>query len=168
MQSWISMFLPIMLILTFIGQPIAVGGYSMAPTLVDGDQMIVRSIFYTPRRGDAIVFVRHDLLDGEQLVKRVIAVAGDVVDINTATGTVYVNGLALDEPYASEPISQAGNISYPHTVPPGYVFVLGDNRSPFGSLDSRDASLGLVDEREILGRVVAVSLPLNRARLFLR
>jgi len=165
-ESLVTMLLLVIFVLTFVGQSIPVSGYSMSPTLRDGDQMIVRNILYTPRRGDMIVFARHDLLDGAPLVKRVIAVAGDVVDINTETGTVYVNGLALEEPYASEPTSQAGNIVYPHTVLPGYVFVLGDNRSPFGSLDSRHTSLGLVDEREILGQVAAIRRPLDRAKWF--
>jgi len=167
MQSMVMMFLPVLFLATFIGTPLAVAGGSMSPTLHDGEYMIVRSVFYSPERGDMIVFARDDFLDGRALVKRVIAVAGDLVHINTETNTVYVNGIALDEPYISEPTSQAGDMNYPHMVPWGYVFVLGDNRSPNGSLDSRSASLGLVDEREIIGQVVAVVLPLGRARLFL-
>ncbi|MCL2563228.1 MAG: signal peptidase I [Oscillospiraceae bacterium] len=168
MKSAVSIFLAFVLVLALGAQPIAVIGDSMNPTLLDGDQVIVRSIFYTPRRGDVIVFVRYAVQDGTPLVKRVIALAGDVVDINAATGTVYVNGTAIDEPYSSEHTTQAGNISYPFTVPPGYVFVLGDNRSPYGSLDSRHTMLGPVDEREIVGGVIAVASPLERARLMVR
>ncbi|MCL2367545.1 MAG: signal peptidase I [Oscillospiraceae bacterium] len=163
MRSVVTVFLPFLFILTFMGQTRAVEGVSMEPTLVAGEQMIIRSILYTPARGDVIILARHDLEDGAALVKRVIALAGDVVDIDTGTGTVYVNGLALDEPYTSGPTTFAGNITYPYTVPPGRIFVIGDNRG--NSLDSRSSRLGSVDEREIIGQVVAVILPLNRARL---
>ena len=168
MRSFVTIILPILFLLNFVGQSIPVQGTSMMPSFRDGDQMIVRSIFYEPQRGDVVTFARQDFLDGAILVKRVIALAGDVVDINAATGTVYVNGIVLDEPYASGPTEQAGNISYPFTVPPGHVFVLGDNRSWNGSLDSRHADAGPIDERELLGRVVAVVFPLDRLELFPR
>jgi len=168
LQSFVGILLPIILLLTFVGHTIEVRGNSMMPTFLDSEQVIVRSIFYTPRRGDVIVFSRYDILDGANLVKRVIALAGDVVDINTVTGVVYVNGVALDEPYTEEPTNQAGNVSFPYTVPHGHIFVLGDNRSRNGSLDSRHTELGSVDEREIFGHIVAVVLPLDQARLISR
>jgi len=165
MQSFVMMFLPLLFLVTFVGNTIPVYGYSMAPTLDHGERMLVRSAFYTPQRGDVIVFVRHDFADGTPLVKRVIALAGDVVDINPETGIVYLNGEPLDEPYISELIrrDRIGNIAYPHTVPEGHVFVIGDYRN--NSLDSRSTIIGPVDEREIIGRAVAVILPLDRIRL---
>ena len=166
MQSVVMVFLAILALLTFGGQTIGVLGDSMLPTLAEDDRMIVRSIFYTPREGDIIVFSRHDFADGAALVKRVIALAGDVVDIDTTSGLVYVNGIPLQEPYTSGPVHVTGTIQYPFTVPEGHVFAIGDNRN--ASTDSRHIEIGAVDEREIIGQVMAVILPFDRARLFLR
>ena len=163
MQSIVVMFLPIIFLLTFVGQTMGVQMESMSPTLHDGDRMIVRSIFYTPRRGDVIVFSLHDFRDGDALVKRVIGLGGDVIEINGDTGVVYVNGEPLTEPYISGPTHMTGNIDYPFTVPDGHVFVLGDNRRR--SEDSRHRSIGTVDEREIIGQVMAVLMPFSRIGL---
>jgi len=165
MQSVVMIFLPAILLLTFVGQTIPVYGRSMSPTLLHGERMLVRSIFYTPQRGDIVIFSRHDIHNGTPLVKRVIGLAGDEVNVNPETGLVYLNGEALDEPYISERIrsDRIGNITYPHTVPEGHVFVIGDYRND--SLDSRSSRIGPVDEREILGRAVAILLPLSRAGL---
>jgi len=163
MQSIVMVFLPIIFLLTFVGRTMAVQEISMTPTLLDGDRMIVRSILYTPQRGDVVIFSRYDFSDGAALVKRIIGLAGDVIDVNPETGFVYLNGEPLYEPYANEPIRRVGmrDISFPHTVPEGHVFVIGDNRNH--STDSRDSDIGPVDEREIIGQVVAIILPLNRA-----
>ena len=160
MQSIVMMLLAVTLLVTFAGTSIAVQGPSMAPTLQEGDQMIVRTIFYTPRRGDVIVFAQQNFQDGAGIVKRVIALAGDVVDLNIETGVVYVNGVALDEPYTSGPTNRAGDIGFPFTVPVGHVFVIGDNRN--NSMDSRNREIGPVDEREIIGQAVAVITPFDR------
>jgi signal peptidase I len=165
MQSIVLTFLVFLFVLTFFGRIIGVQQDSMTPTLLDGDRMIVRSILYTPRQGDIIIFSKQGFEDGAALVKRVIALSGDVVDINTETGLVYVNGLPLDEPYTNGPTNMAGDIEYPFTVPEGQVFVIGDNRNL--SRDSRHMEIGPVDEREVIGQVIAVILPLNRLELFL-
>jgi len=164
MQSIVFASLAALLLVTFVGQRIEVQMWSMTPTLLEGDSMVVRRVLYTPARGDIIVFVRHDFEDGAALAKRVVALGGDVVDINTDTGLVYVNGAALDEPYVYEPTHRAGDILYPYTVPEGHIFVLGDNRN--NSMDSRHTEIGAVDEREIIGQVVAVMLPFHRIGLF--
>jgi len=164
MQSIVTVFIVVVFLLTFAGRTMGVHGHSMMPTLQEGDRMVVRSAFYTPARGDIIVFARHDFEDGAALVKRVIALEGDVVDIDTTTGVIYLNGVALDEPYAYEPVFAAGDVTYPFVVPPGHVFAVGDNRNR--SLDSRHSEIGAVDEREIIGQLVAVMMPFNRAQLF--
>ena len=166
MQSIVFTFLLVLCLLTFVGGPIGVQQQSMMPTLHDGDRMIVRSLFYTPDYGDIIIFSRRDFEGGQAVVKRVIGLAGDVIDINGETGTVYRNGEALQEHFTNTPTNMVGTVSYPFFVPEGHVFVLGDNRN--GSMDSRHIEIGAVDEREILGRVVGVVLPFNRARLFWR
>ena len=163
-QSLVTMLLAAICLLTFVGNNIGVQGASMEPTLAHGDQMVVRRILYTPERGDMIVFSKQAFRDGAAIVKRVIALEGDVVDIDPIAGVVYVNGAALYEPYTMEPTYFMGDISYPFTVPPGQIFVIGDNRNNSG--DSRSSGHGTVDEREIIGQVVAVILPLNRAGFF--
>ena len=138
------------------------GGLTIALALLDGEWTLVRSMFYTPRRGDVIVFSRHDFADGTPLLKRVIGLPGDVVDVNPETGLVYLNGEALGEPYISELIrsDRIGDIAYPHIVPEGHVFVIGDYRN--NSADSRSGRIGPVDEREILDQAVAILRPLAR------
>ncbi|MCL2564126.1 MAG: signal peptidase I [Oscillospiraceae bacterium] len=164
MQSIVMVFLAVIFLLTFVGQTMAVQQESMTPTLLEGDRMIVRSIFYTPERGDVVIFARHDFEDGAALVKRVIALAGDTVAIDTAAGIVYVNGIAQPDDFTNTPTNMGGDMPpYPAalTVPPGHVFVIGDNRNH--SMDSRHTVIGPVDEREIIGQVVAVIMPFNRA-----
>ena len=163
MQSFVVFLVVIVLLLSFVGQVIGVEQASMSPTLLEGDRMIVRSVFYTPRHNDVVVFARHDFQEGAMVVKRVIGLAGDVIDIDTSSGFVYRNGVALSESFTSGPTNTAGNMTYPFTVPEGHVFVIGDNRN--NSLDSRHVSIGAVDEREIIGVVVAVALPFGRAGL---
>jgi len=161
MQSIVMVFLAVIFLLTFVGRMMSVQMDSMTPTLLEDDRMIVRSVFYSPRRGDVVIFAKQEFQDGTALVKRIIALEGDRVAINTETGIVYVNDVALDEPYTNGPTNMAGNISYPYTVPPGHVFVIGDNRNH--SLDSRHIEIGSVDERELIGQVVAVITPFDRA-----
>jgi len=164
MKALVMMLLLVLGLVTFVGTPMGVQNISMMPTLSEQDTMIVRRAFYTPDRGDIIVLSRHDFEDGAALVKRVVALAGDVVDIDPMSGLVYVNGLALHEPYVNDLTRRVGNIPLPFTVPAGHVFTLGDNRN--NSMDSRDAEIGAVDEREIVGQVVAIVFPFGRARLF--
>ena len=166
MQSVVTMFLAFMIALTFFGGTMGVSQVSMMPTLHDGDRMILRSIFYTPVPGDIIVFSTQSFRDGEALVKRVIGIEGDTIDIDFQTGVVYRNGIALDEDYVIGPTTLRGDVSFPQTVPEGHVFVIGDNRT--NSQDSRNSNIGHIDTREIIGQVVAVMAPLNRIQLFLR
>ena len=140
-----------------------VDGSSMLPTLVDNDQVLVQLIGYDePERGD-IVVVYAPYFENEPLVKRVIAKGGDVVDIDPNTGAVSVNGEQLVEPYISEPLLNAGTLSYPYEVPEGQVFVMGDNRN--NSTDSRDDRLGPIDQGYVLGKVVLAIWPLSRLGL---
>lgn len=120
--------------------------------------MIVSDLGYTPERGDVIVVNKETFSIGP-IVKRVIAVGGDTVDINFATGEVFVNGEVLDEPYINEPTYTAEGMEFPLTVPEGQLFLLGDNRN--GSSDSRDPRIGLVDERYVIGHVLAVIFPFS-------
>ncbi len=145
-----------------------VDGSSMDNTLENGEMMVIWSLGYHPKAGDIVVFNKKntDYFSNRALVKRVIATGGQRVEIDYGTSTVYVDGLALDEPYIKEPMYQPADPSEQGTsweVPEGSVFVMGDNRN--NSSDGRHDALGPIDESYILGRAVVALWPLNRIGL---
>ncbi len=148
-----------LILLLFVFRTSRVSGVSMEPTLYDGEQLIARSFMYQPARGDIVVVDGYTTY-GEPLVKRVIALGGDTVNIDFEAGDVFVNGELLDEPYISAPTIRAADVQFPITVPEGTLFVLGDNRPR--SKDSRYSDIGFIDERDILGEVVLRMFPLSR------
>ena len=93
-----------------------------------------------------------------RLIKRLIAFGGETVDIDFETGTVFVNGEALDEAYLSDKTIRGGDVQFPLTVPEGCVFLLGDNRTNSG--DSRYREIGCVSEDDLIGPVVLRLLPM--------
>ena len=161
LQVLIAALVTIILVFTFLGRVTPVVGSSMEPTLHSGDVMLVRDIGYTdPQPGDVVVLTKAFDAASGPIVKRVIAVAGQTVDIDYATGTVYVDGQALDEPYLNEPMQEPfyENLTSV-TVPEGSIFVMGDNRNH--SNDSRDVTLGTVDTRYLLGKAELVCFPFS-------
>lgn len=148
----------VLFILLFLVRTVSVDGISMVPTLQDRDQLLVRSIVYTPRHGDIVVVDGYTSY-GQPLVKRVIGVGGDTVDIDFEAHEVYVNGEKLDEPYIAEPTALESDVRFPVTVPEGYLFLMGDNRNL--SMDSRNTRIGFVDERDILGEAIFRIMPFN-------
>ena len=138
---------------------VIVSGTSMNMTLYNGDYLLLLSnTFYRdPENGDVVVISKKSFDDGAPIVKRVIATAGQTVDIDFETGIVYVNGVALEEDYVYTPTNTRGTVVFPLTVPEGCIFVMGDNRN--GSRDSRYAEIGLIDNREILGKAIFLFLP---------
>ncbi len=148
----------LVLVFVFFVRAVTVSGSSMESTLIGGDKILVRSIGYTPKRGDVIVVDGYTEY-GEPLVKRIIGLGGDEIDINFETSEVFVNGMLLDEPYVGSTPFRKGDVSFPLTVPQGMAFVMGDNRRE--SLDSRDTSVGFIDTRDILGKVFFRVLPLS-------
>ncbi len=148
-----------MIVFLFVFRVVVVSGPSMNNTLVDGDYMLLLSnVFYKePQPGDIIVASKDSFENGVPIVKRVIATEGQTVDIDFIRCIVYVDGKPLNEPYISSPTSNFEGVHFPLTVDEGCVFVLGDNR--LVSCDSRNPSIGLLDEREILGKAIFLFLP---------
>ena len=148
-----------MLVFLLLFRIVVVSGPSMQNTLVDGDYLLLLSgIWYQdPQQGDIIVASKDSFENGVPIVKRVIAVEGQEVDIDFGNGIVYVDGQALDEPYITAPTHLAEGTEFPLTVSEGCVFVLGDNRPV--SCDSRNPRVGLLDKREILGKAIFLFLP---------
>lgn len=136
----------------FIAQPTLVEGQSMAPTLHSGERLVVEKLSYhwrAPAHGEIVVF---QLPQHPTLIKRVVAVPGDVVAIRQ--GVLYLNERPVAEPYLTE----IGVDNLPSLlVPEGYLFVLGDNRN--GSRDSRD--FGMVPIDALVGRAVVRYWPLQ-------
>ena len=129
-------------------------GSSMNPTLYDGDILIsVKTGDF--QRGDVVAFYYNNKI----LVKRVIALQGDWVDIDD-DGTVYINRKEIDEPYISDKSLGECNIEMPYQVPDSRIFVMGDHRNV--SIDSRSTSIGCVSDEQIVGKLVYQIWPLTR------
>jgi len=161
LQCVVSALLFCILFFVFVARIIGVVGTSMMPTLENGDRVFISNAFYEPRNGDIVVF-RKEAFRREPLVKRVIAVGGQEVDIDFENGIVTVDGKILQEDYIADLTRTRLNFAGPLTVPEGQLFVMGDNRND--SLDSRYTSIGLVDERYIMGKVYFVVMPFSNMK----
>lgn len=137
---WISMFL--------------VYGSSMEPTL-NNNEILVTLKGESFEYGDIVAFY----FNNKVLIKRVIAVGGDVVDFDDS-GNVYVNDKRLEERYLDSRQMGDVDIEFPHVVPNDKVFVLGDNRAT--SVDSRHTEIGDLSEEMIIGVVKLRIWPLNK------
>ena len=144
--------LAVAFIFTFIFKVSVVNGDSMKNTLHSGDRLIITARDFNIERGDIVIISQPNAYE-KVLVKRVIAVGGQTVDIDIDRGVVLVDGEVLDEPYLSVKTKRLGDgFTYPVTVPEGKLFVMGDNRN--NSADSRYAGVGFIDERYIVGEAV--------------
>ena len=134
----------------FVARVITVEGDSMYPTLENGDMVLTQVCAYEqPQRGD-IVIINAPHFDEEPLVKRVIGIEGDIVEVFD-DGSVYVNGEQIDEAYVNESVFDGGSTEYPCYIGEGEVFVMGDNRNY--SADSRMRSLGVLSTEDVIGKV---------------
>ena len=149
----------IMVVFILVFRIVIVDGTSMNRTLLHGDYiLLLNNLFYgEPESGDIIVLSKNSYDDGAPLVKRVIATEGQIVDIDFEAGIVYVDGVELDEPYVNTPTNTSGGMLFPLIVDDGCIFVMGDNRNK--SKDSRYPEIGIIDEREVLGKAIFLVLP---------
>lgn len=159
MQSVVLAIILCILVFIFLFRVVNVDGTSMVPTLQDRDKIVVSRLFYKPKQGDIVVLTQRRFSD-RPIVKRIIAVGGQTVDIDFGSGTVMVDGVALDEPYVAEPTYRQMDMDFPVYVDEGCIFVMGDNRNR--STDSRDKRIGVVDKGCIIGRLLFRLLPPGR------
>ena len=145
----VSAIMIIAVVFTFAFRLVGVSGTSMNTTLSDGDWLLVTPYYDEPQYGDIVISTKKTAAEGN-LVKRVIAVAGDVVSVDEHDN-VTVNGVALQEDsYTLKDGSRHGNLNYPVTVPEGCVMLMGDNRC--GSWDSRFSEIGFAEMDFLLGK----------------
>lgn len=158
-QSLVGSVLVVVAIFTFVIRMMGVDGHSMLNTLQHGDRLLVVNsmLYHDYKYGDIVILRKNGVFDDDPIVKRVIAVEGQTVDIDFTEGIVYVDGEALEEDYIREPTYTAEGTEFPLTVPEGSIFVMGDNRS--GSSDSRDYRLGTVDTRYVIGKAAFLIFP---------
>jgi signal peptidase I len=145
-----------LLIHAFLAQATRVYGQSMEPNFHTNERLVVEKLsyhFHGPQRGDVVV-LRDPNSGPDPLIKRVIGLPGERVTISN--GRVYVDGVALDEPYLHQATLQGNGRSW--LVPPLEVFVMGDNRS--ASRDSR--AFGTISRDLIIGRAIFRYWPLEQ------
>ena len=133
-------------IVIFVAQPVRNQGTGMLPSLRDGDRLMINKMTRTFDRGEVVVF-RFPRDVAKSMIKRLVAKDGDTIEIRG--GAVYLNGSPLNEPYVDPEFNQSSRDYGPEVVPPGHVFVLGDNRDH--SNDSR--YWGMLPAHLIYGRV---------------
>ena len=160
MRVLVTMMAAFVLLFTFVARIIVVSGPSMMDNLINGDLILVWSLGYEPRQGDVVVLTQERYRE-DSIVKRVIATGGQRVDIDYSDGSVLVDGVILEEDYIRERMlmpNYGEGINHV-TVPEGCIFVMGDNRNQ--SADSRFPAIGIVDNRCVIGRGLAVLFPFH-------
>ncbi|MBO7473957.1 MAG: signal peptidase I [Ruminococcus sp.] len=160
----------IIMIFTYLLHPVTVMGPSMENTLLGKDRIFMSTVYSGPHYGD-IIIINNDyayLLDGEGkvyqkdingsrlkecIIKRVIAEPGQTINIDAENQEVTVDGKVLNEPYIKDVMNfNPCAFDFPLTVPEGYYFVMGDNRTV--SADSRNGEVGLIKKDEIYGKAL--------------
>ena len=161
LYSLLSMILAIMVcvfvLFTFALRLVSVSGDSMIPNIYHGETIVVSNLMYKPDYGDVVAIGRSTETENS-IIKRVIALPGDEIDINFDTHLITVNGGVITETYKTQgAVTEKGDRSYPLRVPEDSVFVLGDNRN--NSKDSRFSSVGCIKLDEITGKALFKLFP---------
>lgn len=159
-QALVIAVVGVVMLFTFGMRLISVSGPSMQDTLYTGDQLLVlNAMFCDFKAGDVVVINDYNAEPqlNETLVKRIVAVGGQKVDIDFFNGVVYVDDVALDEPYIKEPTYQPEGMEFPRILAEDEVFVMGDNRNH--SSDSRDSRLGPVKTGYLQGKALFLLIP---------
>ena len=146
------------LISTLVLPVLQIEGTTMSPTLSNGDIVLLTKTT-SFERGDICGFAWNNKL----LIKRVIGLPGDWIEMDK-DGTVYLNGVALDEPYAMQISYGECDLEFPYQVPQEQYFVLGDMRE--SSIDSRNTLVGCVENEQILGKLFLRVWPFSNIKLF--
>ena len=152
---FISAIIMILIVFTFVFRFVGVVGTSMVNTLQENDWLAITATTDKIERGDIVVITQPNYFN-EPIIKRVVGMPGETVDLDIENQQVLINGTPLNEDYTSSPL-KLEDLGSHFEVPEGCVFVMGDNRS--GSTDSRSAMVGMIDEDYILGKVVFRVLP---------
>ncbi len=158
LRDIILAFVIAIFLVVFVVQPVKVEGTSMQPQLVDQERIFVNRFIYRfseIHKGDIVVFW-YPKDRSKSFIKRVLAVPGDDVEIRS--GSVYINGMKVEEPYLDPGFRDRDSLGK-RVVPPDHYFVLGDHRS--SSNDSRN--WGFVPRDLIYGKAVFRYWPINRA-----
>jgi signal peptidase I len=168
----------IVLLFTYILHPVNIVGGSMENTLKTNDRIFMSTVYFDVSYGDIIIIdnnmsylfddrgqVYERNIDNsplkECIIKRVIACGGQTLDI--VDGVVYVDGKAIDEPYANGFTGQGTAFNFPITIPEGYYFVMGDHRN--ASTDSRFDTVGLIKKDQIYGKAIIRYSPFSSFKL---
>lgn len=165
-EMFVFVLLIVMLLTSFVFRHSVVEGRSMMNTLEDGDHLIISDLFYTPERGDIIVFEDYSTSLKKAVVKRVIGLPGETVEVRlNESGDVvaYINGELLTEDYAFNAKDcdiDTSNFNKPIVLGDDEIFVMGDNR--YHSQDSRASSVGPIRIDAILGKVIVRFFPFDK------
>ena len=146
---------------------VLVKGSSMEPNFNHGDLVFINKLSTSvgsPDYGDVVICKLDEGASYENIIKRVIGLPGDEIDIvesdyDDEVFELYVNGEYIEEPFLGEPMMTEGNIDYPFEVPEDSYFVMGDNRNE--SLDSRRESVGAIHKDDLMGKVVLRLYPFS-------
>lgn len=158
-DSFVPAIVTVAILLSMFFRTSKVDGQSMQHTLEHGDMLLINTFLYEPKNGDIVVIdPREDSITKAKIIKRVIAVAGQSVKIDSKNNKVYVDNQLLDEPYISSK-TKRGTLKIPDVIPEGYIFVMGDNREH--SSDSRSYEVGLIHVSQVVGKAVFRLFPFN-------
>lgn len=151
-KTVLQIFLPALIIIVLLNNIIGIApvyGESMEPTLYANDWIVFNRLDKTPERYD--IFIAKKSSSERQIIKRVIGLPGETVDI--IDSKIYINGELLDESsYHTQGITETHDVQFPVTLGEDEYLVLGDNREV--SLDSRSSATGMISQSHILGKVL--------------